>query len=340
MFRSIFTPLFAAAMVAMPTSAWSWGKEGHQIVGKVADMILERENGKTIQEVRKILGTKTLRDVAIFADCAKGFNYCQRNLSAEEKAYTKKNKNNHSFHYTDAAYQQGKYVLGAAGTGRDDVVQIISYAVKVLSAKGPVKGPASLNKREALWVLAHLVGDIHQPLHVASIYFDQKCEKVVDPNVVGAGKPNFGIGTTIAETTGGNDLMVGSKGLHSFWDSTTVDRAMSAAHVAKNAIDDYAKVLVDNPPTGWETTGKIDTWSTQWANEIMPLGKDALTRVTIDPGEPKHDTKKKKPDPLDCLYDTAFQQGYEAWATGESHKQLGKAGFRLAAVLRRIFENK
>jgi hypothetical protein len=32
--------------------------------------------------------------------------------------------------------------------------------------------------------------------------------RLVDPNVVGAGKPNFGIGTTVVDTTGGNDLMI------------------------------------------------------------------------------------------------------------------------------------
>ena len=305
------------------------------IVGRVADMILEKENSTTIKEVRKILGTTRLGDAAVFADCAKGPKYCGRNPTAEEKAYTKRNPRNHSFHYTDVPFQQGKYAAGAAGTGTDDVVQIIRYAARVLAAKGAVKGPANLIKRDALWVLAHLVGDIHQPLHVASIYFDQHCEKVVDPNLVGAGKPNFGIGTIVAETTGGNDLMIDSKALHSFWDSTTVDHAMRAAGVPNNAVDAYAKVLVDNPPAGWKTAGAIDGWPAKWANEIMPLGKQALTRIDIGEGEPKGDPKK-----LDCTWPTTLKDGYDAWATKEVHAQLGKAGFRLAAILRMVFEKK
>ena len=338
--RSIRSMLLAGAMLAiMPSSAWSWGGEGHRIVGKVADIILEKENSTTLKEVRKILKGRSLSEVAILADCAKGPKYCGREPTAEEKAYTKRNKNNHGFHYTDAAFQQRKYVLGAAGTAKDDAIQIVRYAIKVLSAKGPVKGPANLTRSEALWVLAHVVGDMHQPLHVASIYFDKMCEKPVDPNVVGAGKLNFGIGTLVAETTGGNDIMVGSKGLHSFWDSTTVNRAMQAANVPNNAVDAYAKILADNPPTGWQTTGALDTWSTKWANEIMPLGADAITRVTIDPGEMKQD-KTPTPGKIECLWDAKFQTGYEEWATKEAHTQLAKAGFRLAAILRMIYEKK
>ena len=52
-----------------------------------------------------------------------------------------------------------------------------------------------LDRKSALWVLAHLVGNIHQPLHVGAVYFDQNCEEVVDLNVLGAGVPNFGIGS-------------------------------------------------------------------------------------------------------------------------------------------------
>ena len=62
----------------------------------------------------------------------------------------------------------------------------------------PGLGPALvLDRKSALSVLAYLVGDLHQPLHVGAIYYDKTCQRVVDPNVLGAGQPNFGIGSKI-----------------------------------------------------------------------------------------------------------------------------------------------
>src|SRR5262249_29209618 len=49
----------------------------------------------------------------------------------------------------------------------------------------------------------HLVGDIHQPLHVGAKYFDKTCQTSVDPNIGGT-PPTFGIGNTSAMTMGGN----------------------------------------------------------------------------------------------------------------------------------------
>ena len=64
--------------------------------------------------------------------------------------------------------------LGAAAYARDgrfaaedDVVHQIAAAVAVLEGKSRRFPPA-----QAVRVLAHLVGDLHQPLHVGTGYFD------------------------------------------------------------------------------------------------------------------------------------------------------------------------
>src|SRR5262249_34329971 len=177
------------------------------------------------------------------------------------------------------------------------------------------------------------VGDIHQPLHVGSIYFDRECDDVVDPNVVGAHIPNFGIGTIVAETTGGNDLMRGTQGLHSYWDDNTVEGAMRAANIHNGSIKDFAQWIVDHPTSGWETSGPLDSWSSQWATEILPLAKDALTRINI--GEPQVIDAHA----LKCSWPVTLKPGYAKWADGQALTQLSKAGFRLAALLRGLFQN-
>jgi hypothetical protein len=193
--------------------AWSWSAKGHRIVGAIADEVLKK-NPTTKAKVKDILGGHTLATVSVWADCAKGFMYCQRPPTPEEQAYAGKNPEHHNFHYADIPYQQNAYLDASAGSAKFDVVHVISYAVAVLRGNALANDSINLTQREALWVLVHVMGDIHQPLHVAALYYDKDCHDVVDPNLVGAGMPDFGIGTSVSETTGGNDLMKGSTSLH------------------------------------------------------------------------------------------------------------------------------
>jgi hypothetical protein len=279
--------------------------------------------------VNELLGGVGLSEAARWADCAKGICDNHRPLTDEEQEFVEENPRHHSFHYTDVPIQQSEYRPKSAGTGRDDVVQIISHAFRVLKGTAPQNGPAVLNKRKSVWILAHLVGDIHQPLHVGSIYFDRQCDTVVDPNKAGVGKPNFSIGTLIGATTGGNDLLTGkSANLHHYWDANAVAAAMSAAD--KDTIEDYAQHLADNPPAGSATNGDPTTWSTQWATEILPLARQALRRIDFDEGEPGED----KDHMLKCTVPVTRKEGYGKWAAQQAHIQLAKAGFRLAAILR------
>ena len=335
MFRRACGWAIAVLFVAVSCSpALCWGGKGHRIVGAVADLVLE-EHPKTQAKVKEILGGDTLATVSVWADCAKGFRYCNSAPTPEEKTYANKNPHHHNFHYTDIPYQQPKYVAGTAGSGSDDVVQVMKYAIAVLRGQAPANGPAKLDQREALWVLVHLVGDIHQPLHVASLYYDKDCGRVVDPNVVGAGQENFGIGKTVSETTGGNDLMKGSDNLHHYWDSTTVDNAMKLAGVSKTAIGPFAEYLVAHPPKKWKTTGGVDTWPEKWATEIMPVGRQAFDSIKL--GEAEH-PDEAHPTNLKCTAQFTFENGYDDWAKKQALQQLGKGGFRLANLLVAIFE--
>jgi S1/P1 Nuclease len=322
-------------LVGLTHPAFSWGSDGHRTVGMVADLILEQRPASR-DRLRQILGENSLSNVSVWADCAKGFRACRRDATPEERAFTDQNPRHHAFHYTDVPIQQLQYRAGTAGTGSDDVVQVVKHAVNVLRGRTPNQGPAVLNQRDALWLLVHLVGDIHQPLHVGAIYFDRECAEVVDPNVVGAGQPDFGIGTIVASTTGGNDLKIGkSKNLHSYWDGGTVTGAMRLVDVRNKSIDEFAWAIMSNPPSGWQTSGDPQTWSTQWATEVLPLANKALKRVEIGEGVPINGGRGLK-----CTWPVALDRGYTQWANQQALNQLGKAGFRLAALLRAVFEGR
>jgi len=336
-------------MIAAP--AWAWDFPGHRIVGAIADLILQQHYPTAQQRVSELLekqngGTielRTLSQVAVFPDCAKRGNvpFCGRPPSDEEKAYTERNPHHDKFHFTDVPLQQPTYVASSAGTDGIDVVQMIAYTLAQLRGKNPPAKPdVNLTDPEALWLLAHLVGDIHQPLHVGAKYFDKTCETSVDPNIIGT-PPSFGIGDSVAMTMGGNlILLAGSPpavppaaNLHLYWDSVAVLRAMQAAGSAHSE-QDFAKLLAATPPPGWETAGAPETWSAQWASEIMPLAVEAHARLTIRKGS------KPSPFPFTggCTWETTLEPSYEDWAKAQARSQLAKAGFRLAVLLKAIFQ--
>jgi S1/P1 Nuclease len=345
--------LLAFAVIAGPAPAGAWDYPGHRIVGAVADLVLVQHYPTAQKRVSALLDKKdangnvmekrSLSQVAVFPDCAKRGNvpFCGRPPSEEEREYAARNPHNDKFHYTDVALQQPKYALGSAGTGDIDVVQMIEYAVAQLRGLSPpAKTDVNLTDTEALWLLAHMVGDIHQPLHVGAKYFDKSCENSVDPNVAGQ-PPKFGIGDTIAETVGGNLIYLTApapavpphENLHFYWDGTTVVHAMQAAGTAHSELD-FAKLIAASPPAGWETAGPPETWAAQWATEIMPLAVYAHDRLVIRKGP--------KPSPFSfsggCTWTTTLDPAYQDWAKEQARIQIAKAGFRLAALLKAIFE--
>src|SRR5262249_23778877 len=248
------------AASAGPGAAAAWGFAGHRIVGAIADLVLQQHEPATQQRVSELLekndgGTvekRSLSEVAVFPDCAKKNNvpFCGRPPSEEEKAYAGRNPHHDKFHFADVPLQQPSYVPSTAGTQDIDVVQMIGYAVTQLRGKPPPAKPdVNLTDTEAVWLLAHLVGDIHQPLHVGAKYFDKACQTSVDP-YIGGTPPTFGIGDTVAMTMGGNLILLvapapavpPASNLHLYWDSTAVVRAMQAAGSPQSE-QGFAKLL-------------------------------------------------------------------------------------------------
>ena len=289
--------LGAGALVAIATPAAAWDYPGHRMVGAIADFVLSVHHPKAYAKVMDLLATKdadgnklirTLSQVAVFPDCAKPNNvpFCGRTPSEEEKVYARNNKHNADYHFTDVPIQQSKYVAGRPGTGKNDVVQMINYAVAQLRGKSPQKPDVKLTDAQALWLLAHLVGDIHQPLHVGAIYFDKAtCNQPKDPNDVPGGLDS------VASTVGGNGFKLvalapdpaapPNDNLHLFWDSNTVDGAMQAAGLP-GAEQNFARLLAARAPADWQTKGDVESWAEQWATETLPLARFAYMRLETE----------------------------------------------------------
>ena len=98
-------------------------------------------------------------------------------------------------------------------TRSDDVVQMYRHCVLVL--KGTSNRFSEVN---ALRLVGHLVGDIHQPLHIGCSFID---DSTTPPTMV------FDQATIVSKNlkkksdTGGNKIKLPNAGsMHSFWDGS------------------------------------------------------------------------------------------------------------------------
>lgn len=344
--RIVQTLLLISAF-ALPLPALAWDYPGHRMVGAIADLVLQQHYQHTRKKVSALLDIKDaggnvidkrfLYEVAVFPDCAKDEEeYCRRRPSAEETAYAKRNTGHRAFHFTNTPLQEKTYRPDGVGAGQADIVHMIGYAIAQLRGATPATPPKAvvdLTDVEALWLLAHLVGDIHQPLHVGARYYGPNCEDSVNPNVSGG---------TVAITLGGNRIEIAAvppavppaPNLHLFWDGAAVVRAMHAAGYA-NAEAEFAKLLAATPPADWQTSGPIETWAAQWVADAMPIANRAHDLLTIRKSPKVSFPTTSNP----CMWETTLDEAYREWAKEHVRTQIAKAGFRLAALLVAIFPN-
>ncbi|MGV6845097.1 MAG: S1/P1 nuclease [Lutibacter sp.] len=119
-----------------------WGKTGHRTVGQIAQQYLKN---RTKRKIAAILDGQSLAEVATFAD----------NIKSDRK-YSKY----YTWHYVnmpfDVDYQH------AVKNPKGDLVTGIAKCKAVILDKNSTKD----EKAFYLKMLVHLIGDLHQPLHV------------------------------------------------------------------------------------------------------------------------------------------------------------------------------
>jgi hypothetical protein len=307
-------------VVALSCSSpvYPWGNEGHQTIGAIADRLIRNSNAE--QHVGDLLGG-TLKQDAIWADCAK--RYCKDWYDDEMKEFVASNPKHHDYHFTDIPIEEDHYFETSVGASDDDIVHIMRTCIAVLRGEDtPVTNPHGFSARTALILLAHFIGDMHQPLHVGAAYVDAD-EHYVNPNQSGA---NY------ESTLGGNYLiLISSTNLHAYWDSNAVKRVMS--RVGAHDPEELAAAILARPAPHWQTTGDIKEWPTAWAKEVIPIAEKAITPLRLGPRYQAHDRRGDHPQ-----WDVEEKpSNYTDQARDTASVQLAKAGYRLAALLQRIW---
>ncbi len=314
--------------------SYAWGPEGHVTVATLAERLIAGTS--TERRVRQILGDITLADASVWADCVKSvnpstfhysgegrFHPCQVFETPQAEAamedFVRRNSSQCSmkpgsevchaqYHYADVAYQHAAYRAGWVGTRDDDVVAAVTAMAVVLKG-GRAPSPFVIrDKREALLLIVHYVGDLHQPLHVGAVYLDP-LGRPLNPDV-GAFDPS-------TDTRGGNLIRAltsrgrGRGTLHAEWDSVT--KSMRADRITTAWVRRAGDVAA--------ASGPASSWAAEWGSQSVRAARAALGELNFGPVR-------------DGRWATALPGSYNSSMNAIKETQLTLAGAHLAQLLR------
>jgi hypothetical protein len=278
--------LTLCALLGACASAWAWGDQGHRITGLVAESLLTADARAGL---RALMGHTDLATMSVFMDRQKD--------ELEQRI-----PGSRAWHYDNLPVCEPRTPRTAyCPGGHCASVQITRHYRRLVDPRAPLD-----ERRLAVQVLVHLVGDIHQPLH-ASDHGDRGGNEVRVSFTLPSGQQR-------------------QTNLHAAWDTDFVRSAFATRderQIASNLVAQAGKVAIRAMQKGTVA---------QWMAESHAMARDsAYGRV---PGfacssEGATDELENARQPLD--------DRYVAHATGVVPRQLLRAGARIAKLLNRSF---
>ncbi|MDO8651749.1 MAG: S1/P1 nuclease [Undibacterium sp.] len=329
---------FIMSLCCAPALSFAWSAEGHQIIGAIADTLLT--GSKAGKKVHQLLDQNSLEKVSVWGDCVKGispekdFGYTSTGKYPEcapfETAsgiaamsdFVRRNHNNcnpafdeeschKQYHYADVALQHDHYKTGYVGTSNHDIVHAIRSAVLVLQGKPQPEPFQFKDEYEALVLLTHYVGDLHQPLHVGSVFLNAD-GKMINPD---NGQYERG-----SNTVGGNALQSPYGNLHALWDDIPQPFKRGRMNEALcSKAKSIAKPAISVTP---------DEWPVLWADDAIHNAKILFAGTQFS---------KSTPNQRGNSWSIALPLEYEKTMLAVKEEALIKAGAHLAQLLQAIW---
>jgi hypothetical protein len=288
-----------------------WSADRHQLIGEVADYLLTAAARRAAEEVLHRGGSTKLGDVADWADQLRGAAGPNDPETIAFLADAANRAEHARWHYLNLPF----------GTQRYDEVVLKPFipadgahvvAMVPRCAAALMTPTARLSRTNALRWLTHLVGDLHQPMHLGCGYLD---ESVEPPRLVG--DPALARG--LRSDRGGNDLLLSTPldrvNLHGYWDGV-----LSSAKLTE--IESAAAAMT--PPQ--VTAASVPQLVVDWVDEALTICRDAFWSVRIV-GRHAADRRKMVVE---------FAHGLEAYETRNAPhvpRQMARAAVRLAAIV-------
>lgn len=275
--------LFGTALCLVAPKARAWGDDGHRVVGELGWRYLTPTAQVAVREALSEPGYESLAEAATWPD-----TYARRFPEYDPMK---------PFHYVNVdakalSYQRERDCPYGC------VVTALGQFIALLESREPA---LSLNeRRRAIYWIAHFMGDIHQPLHVAH------------PDGKG------GTATLLAFFEAPD-----KRSAHWIWDFGLIERRPPPATAVASAI------ATDQPA--------FRALADQLQAELSPAQLRAFQRTTspvVIANESLQLSRRsaylKSQDHVDAAYESS------RWPVVKA--QLQKAGVRLAAVLNRALE--
>ena len=219
----LFSALITASSLLIPQQAHAWGQTGHRVSGAIAEQYLSPQSHAALQD---LIPTESLAEISTYADE-------QRSNPAEfwQKTST-------PWHYVTVP--QGKHYHDVGAPPQGDAISALNHYTEIL--KDSKK--STEERRLALKLIVHYIGDLHQPLHA-------------------------GNGTD----RGGNDVKVTffweRSNLHRVWDSQMLDKRQLSYTEWTNWL---GKKITPQQLRDWNTTDPTVwvTESTEYRDGLYP----------------------------------------------------------------------
>jgi S1/P1 Nuclease len=277
-----------------------WAVSRHELIADVAEQLLKPATANSLKKVLKPLSDQgfptALADLAGWADLTK-----HRGPNEDDDEFTVEfledpaNKSRAIWHYVDLPLGAERYSreLYPTLTAAEDVVQIAKEAVRVLKGESE-----RFNEINALRLVVHLIGDLHQPVHVGCGYVDESGavpKLVFDPEKI--------VQKGFQDDQGGNHIIlpVGTNGakLHEYWDSRLggphpdisgdgEGDAVTITPELKKAFTNklLQMIAADPPPPSSDAPAEgdatsIDDWIEEWANDSLAAAREAYKSIKI-----------------------------------------------------------
>lgn len=310
--------LFALSLLlAAAGNAFGFGHVGHHAIAETARQFL---TPATRAQVTRILGSDDLPSVSTWLDDIRAAGQNRGSMKGEDEArdFLRRFPGSVKWHYVNFPVGSTGYNPTSPFANKDDVIHAIELAIRTLEGAS-----TGMTAQEALKVLVHLVGDLHQPLHTISGYYDVNDARRPRLLRLGEATPNS------PTDAGGNALFfTKSQNLHSYFDSIALSKVASG---------DYKNVATVTErrqrSTHQKTSGDYHSWPTIWAGESMKAGSDALGALRLVSAET---TPNKNGTIRLHRINVEFTQNFEAVTAIALSRQIGEGGLRLAELLNSI----
>jgi len=325
-----------APLLIIPSRAWAWGNTGHEAVAYVAWQKMTPATRTRVIALLKLVptlhnpdNTKTIPGYAEWvSDLPAGLSQDDQNLylfmraatwadSIKHVGFTDSDtppagvvndvnigftdtKSHGYWHFIDAGFASDHTTVPPT-PAPNAVTQIVAFRDAIGSAEGD-----DLKSYDLIW-LEHIVGDVHQPLHGTTRYFNGDDD-------LGGNSVKIRLTSSMKKKFEGTLAKSAPSELHAFWDDLPGegDAALALPQAAT-----FAKSLAAAP-----ATKVADTDPSNWADESLAMAKSDAYRTPIGKGP-------KPANAASYLITTVYYNR----ALKDAKGRVALAGSRLAKLL-------